>query len=272
MSVKKEEMFTVGQFARLHHINKRTLQYYSDIGLFEPAYIGDNGYRYYTYQQCMTLEMLLTLRELGMPIEEIQAYMENRSPCALQNIIAQQKEKIRETRKRLDEIDDLLSQSERLITISQQVDLQKISIIECQQEWLLCGRKMQDSQEDYWKAFAEHIQSMHVPRLYNRTYGSMISLQKILDGNCNDDDCFYTKIPSPKKTKGLFCKPKGRYIRAYSQGDWDRLPKVFADMFDFSRKLELELTGYAYEEGINEMTIHSMDEYILQIDIQVKES
>ena len=27
-------LFTAGQFARLHHLNKRTLHYYDDIGLF----------------------------------------------------------------------------------------------------------------------------------------------------------------------------------------------------------------------------------------------
>ncbi|MEG1551671.1 MAG: MerR family DNA-binding transcriptional regulator, partial [Oscillospiraceae bacterium] len=63
--------FTTGQFAKLHNINKRTLHYYDDIGLFSPAYKGKNGYRYYTYQQSPTLEMLLTLRELNMSVNEI---------------------------------------------------------------------------------------------------------------------------------------------------------------------------------------------------------
>lgn len=65
ISVKKEELFTVGQFARLHHINKHTLQ------------------------------LLLTLRELGMPVEEIQIYVKNRSPEALLKIITQQKKRFR---------------------------------------------------------------------------------------------------------------------------------------------------------------------------------
>ncbi|MEG2989678.1 MAG: MerR family DNA-binding transcriptional regulator, partial [Oscillospiraceae bacterium] len=55
-----EMRFTTGQFAKLHHINKRTLHYYDAIGLFSPACIGENGYRYYTYLQSTALEMLLT--------------------------------------------------------------------------------------------------------------------------------------------------------------------------------------------------------------------
>ncbi|MEG2037088.1 MAG: MerR family DNA-binding transcriptional regulator, partial [Ruthenibacterium sp.] len=66
--------FTTGQFARMHHINKRTLHYYDSIGLFSPAGVGENGYRYYTYLQGTALEMLLTMRELDMSIEEIDRY------------------------------------------------------------------------------------------------------------------------------------------------------------------------------------------------------
>ncbi|MEG0289767.1 MAG: MerR family DNA-binding transcriptional regulator, partial [Erysipelotrichaceae bacterium] len=64
--IKNEMQFTTGQFAKLHHINKRTLHYYDSIGLFTPSIIKENGYRYYTYLQSTTLEMILTMRELNM--------------------------------------------------------------------------------------------------------------------------------------------------------------------------------------------------------------
>ena len=39
---------TTAQFAKLHNVNKRTLHYYDDIGLFSPCHKGENGYRYST--------------------------------------------------------------------------------------------------------------------------------------------------------------------------------------------------------------------------------
>ena len=84
--------FTAGQFAKIHNINKRTLHYYDEIGLFSPSHRGDNGYRYYTYQQSPTLEMLLALRELGMSIEEIKNYMESPSVPALKELLAERQE------------------------------------------------------------------------------------------------------------------------------------------------------------------------------------
>ena len=67
--------FTAGEFAKLNYINKRTLHYYDSVGVFSPKYKGDNGYRYYTYEQSIDLENILDLREIGMSIEEIQRYM-----------------------------------------------------------------------------------------------------------------------------------------------------------------------------------------------------
>ncbi len=66
---------TAAKFAALHRINKSTLLYYDEIGLFSPAIKKPNGYRYYTYRQSSRLEMILTFRELGMSIEEIRDYM-----------------------------------------------------------------------------------------------------------------------------------------------------------------------------------------------------
>ncbi len=33
---KKDIQFTIAQFAKLHDVNKRTLHYYDNIGLFSP--------------------------------------------------------------------------------------------------------------------------------------------------------------------------------------------------------------------------------------------
>ena len=44
---KKSKLLTIGQFASLHGINKKTLMWYDEIGLFHPAVIHpENGYRY----------------------------------------------------------------------------------------------------------------------------------------------------------------------------------------------------------------------------------
>ena len=59
---------------KLTGVNKRTLHYYNEIGLFRPEIIGENGYHYYTCFQFTELELILTLRKIGLSIDEIKDY------------------------------------------------------------------------------------------------------------------------------------------------------------------------------------------------------
>ena len=79
MLKEKAALFTIGQFAALHEINKKTLMWYDEIGLLKPACIKENGYRYYSYQQSAALETILMLRELNVSLDEIKQFMENRT-------------------------------------------------------------------------------------------------------------------------------------------------------------------------------------------------
>ena len=90
---EKSKLLTIGQFAALHGINKKTLMWYDEIGLFKPATIDpQNGYRCYNNHQSPILETILLLRELDVSINEIQIFMKNRSAenmkCLLEEKIA----------------------------------------------------------------------------------------------------------------------------------------------------------------------------------------
>lgn len=87
MGKTEEKGMTAAQFAKLNNISKSALLYYDSIGLFPPAGKSENGYRYYTYRQSQTLEMILTLRELNMSTEEIKAFMRSPSEEALIGIL-----------------------------------------------------------------------------------------------------------------------------------------------------------------------------------------
>lgn len=63
--------WSIAQVARMSGVTSRTLRHYDDIGLLPPAYVGDNGYRYYEQEQLLRLQQILVLRELGVGLAEI---------------------------------------------------------------------------------------------------------------------------------------------------------------------------------------------------------
>ena len=72
---KGDYLYPSGEFARLAGVNKGTLHDYHDIGLFCPAVMGEAGYHYYSCFQFAPLELILTLRKIGLSIEEIREYV-----------------------------------------------------------------------------------------------------------------------------------------------------------------------------------------------------
>lgn len=64
--------YTVQKLAKLSGVSIRTLHFYDEIGLLQPAYIGANGYRYYEEKELLLLQQILFFRELGFELKKIQ--------------------------------------------------------------------------------------------------------------------------------------------------------------------------------------------------------
>lgn len=68
--------YTVKQLADLARVSIRTLHHYDDIGLLKPAWLGDNGYRYYEKPQLYRLQQVLLYREFGLALEDIKSVLD----------------------------------------------------------------------------------------------------------------------------------------------------------------------------------------------------
>lgn len=66
-----EKLYSTGEFAKIAGVTLRTIRYYDKIGLLKPTMILDNGYRRYCNKDLITLQKILTLKELGFSLEEI---------------------------------------------------------------------------------------------------------------------------------------------------------------------------------------------------------
>lgn len=89
---KENHYFTVGEFANLFGISKQTLLYYERNGIFLPAFIDTNGYRYYSVKQYFLFEILTTFRTLGIPLKKIAWYLSHRSPAHFRQMLTERKE------------------------------------------------------------------------------------------------------------------------------------------------------------------------------------
>ena len=68
--------YTIKELADIAGVSVRTLHYYDQIGLLQPAYIYDNGYRIYEAPELTRLQHILFFRSLDFSLKEIQEILD----------------------------------------------------------------------------------------------------------------------------------------------------------------------------------------------------
>ena len=85
----------IGELAKQTGLAVGTLRYYSDLGLLQPVYRGNNGYRYYSLDASQQVEFIKKAQTLGFTLEEIKNILDVRDrgekPCSLVQSLLDQK-------------------------------------------------------------------------------------------------------------------------------------------------------------------------------------
>lgn len=266
----KHTQLTTAQFAKLHEVNKRTLHYYDNIGLFSPKNKGKNGYRYYDSSQSVDFEYIRMLKDLDMSIEELDAYMN--CPNAEKFIeIAEKKERELDAKiKHLKRTKQILQQKKEQVNFCKKLYAQEIRIQEFKEEKLLVLPFDFDN-DDLSNLFSVAKNNWSIEQI-RMGVGGYISLDKVVNNDFEIYDGIFSPVLKNQQYSKFVIKPKGKYLCGYQKGIWDKLPMMYQKMFTYAKENDIELTGYAYEIGLNEFVISSPEDYITQIMIKIKEN
>ena len=78
------DLIPIGQFAAASRFSAKALRLYDENGLLEPALVDpDSGYRYYRVEQLREATLIALLRQAGMPLAEIRAFLSDKSVARL---------------------------------------------------------------------------------------------------------------------------------------------------------------------------------------------
>lgn len=268
---QKGKMLTIGQFAALHGINKKTLMWYDETDLFSPAFVSpENGYRYYNYYQSPALETILLMRGLGVSLPEIRDFMQNRSAEKMERLLGEKIAGLDAQIRRLKAVRNTLLDRQKEVQALLDADLSEISLVEKE----ACCLVTIDI--DRHTAFEKEVELIlaeteryGLGRLHDASYGSMIPVESLLSGDFDNYAKLFIEIPLLKQKKGLHLQPKGAYLKAFHKGSWNTLPRRYQEILDYAKENKLKLSGFSYEKGLNEMVIDRIEDYIAQIEIPV---
>ena len=264
---------TAGRFARLCGTSKRTLIHYDNIGLFCPAATDERGYRYYSEAQCDVFAVITALKEIGMPLTEIQAYLNSRTPESLESLLLAQQKQIQREMENLNRINRLIGTKLALLKEAERISCNRFAIEQCPEEYLILSDPIHSSHHEVIiERLYEHIDYCFKNQ-YNIGYpfGAMLDKNTVLDGELDKYAYFFTKVLEPHDTPFLFRKPAGLYAVMYLEGNYYQAQDTYDELMQQIAGNGYAVCGYSYKEGIiDEIAQKDVAHYITRISIQIE--
>ena len=274
---KKDKLLPIGQFAALHGVNKKTLMWYDEVGLFRPAVVNSqNGYRYYSYQQSQTLETILLLREMGahghgVSVKEIKAFMQERSAASMEKLLGEKIEELDREISHKKAVRETLAKHRRNMQTLLSMDLEEISIVEKKGRRLVTVELSADTSfEKAVEMITDETKKYQLSYLHDASYGSMIAVESLYAGNFEDYPSLFIEIPFPIRRSGLHVQPAGTYLRAFYRGPWEDMDIRYREILSYAEKQGMTFYGFSYEVVLNENVVEREEDAIVQIEIPVR--
>ncbi|WP_342562284.1 MerR family transcriptional regulator [Paenibacillus sp. FSL R7-0345] len=271
MSAMTPKYFTTSEIAKTCGVTKHTLFHYDEIGLLKPEFVNPKGYRYYTLQQCYTLEIISVLKKAGSSLKEIKDFLDNQNTDRFVSLIQQKQRELELELNRMQRIQSFLDGALQMTENAQKAPLDTPAIEEQQAAYFITTPINPNiSDHEYARKFSEH-------RIYCEEHLIMHELPfwSIVDQEQLQSEEYYpghiaSKLPGPAQRDNIIVKPQGLYAVMDHQGGYETLETTYAALKEFIQVSGLVISGAAYEMDLyNYFTEENPDQFVIRISVNV---
>lgn len=273
--------FPTGEFAKLCGVNKRTLHYYDEQGIFSPDHVGENGYRYYSVRQFYPFIMIRLLRQMGLDLAEIKDYMKNRSPARLENLLAGQEDWLDAEIRKLKYMKEIVRNQRRTLRLAHHIRCDEVRLEEWPQTHLVCSHPVHDLMQNGEQAQVERIIMEHLRYTLEHelttgnSFGAMVAREDFMAGRSDILARFFTvttKSPRGIPKENCAVRPAGRYLVTYFRGNYMKTGPAYQRIRKYLQEHpKLKAGAYSYEESIiEELSAAEEGDYITRIGIPLQ--
>lgn len=283
--------FTVGETARICSIPADTLRYYDKIGLIRPSKTGENGYRYYSYEDFLFLNTIKYLKKLGMPLADMKKLFDNRCKEATRKNFFFQLEQINEQIEELQGIRSQLLRNIHYFDVADALDLehQDPELQEFPDRLAILSHgevdkgKSQNLEEDLEDGLTggrsyDMLLSDVMEELGQENFWSMgpsISVK-------TKEDIFAGRFDRPRAAGNMLVEksrsnkakpvPGGLYVCLYHSGSLEHMEESYQRLLEYIEANGLEIAGDIYEIFLVDTIDTKLDEELVtHIQIPVRQ-
>lgn len=273
-----KKYLSISEMAKYAGISRRTLIYYDQINLFKPVRVGENGYRYYGIEQYFELDVILLLKNIGMPLEEIQAFLKNRNVDYAVQEFYRQRAKVDQQIEELKHIRSSLDSYIKRYETLKNFDLESITL------------SYREAESFVISDIIDSVDGMDSVEIYGRFYSSVDSkdlfsgypIGFLVEGAAFYEENFHAapyralvKIPDERlplyQSQKIVTRPSGYYVSGFIRDEIHYI-NIFNNRFrNYLKENHLVLDGDIWELlWQDEATSEHPEDQIFEVLIPVK--
>ncbi|MFR0822042.1 MAG: MerR family transcriptional regulator [Clostridia bacterium] len=266
-------MYRIGEFSKLGKVTIKTLRYYEKEKLLIPSFVDEEtGYRFYETQQLLLLNRIISLRQIGLSIENIRQILEG---ADMKQILSYRKAEL---------------ESEMSISKDQLSRIEYLLIEEEEDE------RMYEVTSKELPSYYVYYKEGVIPDYSAITQFILTSAEECLAANpglkCIEPDyCFVNYLDGEHKEKDVHI----RYVQAvekmgketqtihfqklepvqavciYHKGAYENLSKAYGYIMKWVEENDYEMIDFPRERYIDGMwNKENVDEWLTEIQVPVK--
>jgi DNA-binding transcriptional MerR regulator len=268
MHMVGNELLSIKDFAKMTGVKESALRYFDNLGLFSPSRRGENGYRYYSPQQIITINSINLLLDLGMHTREISEIEGHRSPDLMLDVLTKKENELEADLHRIERAYNVVHTLRRMISLGRAADETVIETRYIDEMPIVVGPENDFGQSTvFYDAFLKFCDQAPSYR---------IDLRLPVGGKHVDFESFTTRPSAPTwffscDPKGLDKRESGTYLCAYARGYYGKYVETMERMKAYIKDRGLRPNGPVYIAYLlDELSEKDPDNYLAQILVSVE--
>lgn len=271
----KQNLFSIGDVAKLFHLSVSSLRHYENVGLVTPEYIApDSGYRYYGARQFEVLNTIRYLRALDMPLTEIADFLGNRDVERMEEKLLFQKQTVIAKQEKLKRIERKIDNRLRMIADAKNSVFDTVQLIhknKCRMVWVSDSlkirgflnmetpiRKLEQEQAEAVVFLGKVGVGIAVENLKKGCFDCYDGIFLVLD----EEDCFVGETTEISETLCVSIRFHGSHAEA---------PEQYRKLLSYIKSHKLEISGVSREITMIDYGLTGdLSKFVTEISIPVK--
>lgn len=278
-----KDYLNITQMAKLRNVTTETLRHYDRIGLFTPDYVDDfTGYRYYSMNQVELFDTIIDLKNLGLPLKDIDDFMKSRNLDTSYLLLKRKEEDLKkEITEKQKQLKAIQQKTDYLMRI-QSMNLDSIEnwkIYETKARKFVISDAKEESILDFFYEFTRLRGNMESEyTIFGTNISGSVIMRESFEDNNTTRFVRYPAIPLELcKKKLVYGKvmelPAGSYLRCYGRGLFQVGNPIVNKIRNYVASMGYKIVGNIYERDLLDLSLTNIEQemaYCIELPVEKK--